>query len=137
MILAGRYTLLEQGGLIDLFPLAKKKNIGIILAGVFNSGILIKGLSKDSTYDYAKIPNHVIEKYNSINKVCNDYKIPIAAAAVQFSNAHSAVSTLLLGMDYPEQIQENLNLLNFKIDKEFWITLLEKNLINSDSPIPE
>ena len=94
---------------------AKKQNIGIILAGVFNSGLLIKGVTKDSTYDYAKIPNHIIEKYNEINEVCNDFNVPIAAAAIQFSNAHSAISTLLLGMDYPEQVQENLNLFNFKI----------------------
>ena len=137
MILAGRYTLLEQGGLTEFLPLAKKKNIGIILAGVFNSGVLIKGVTKDSTYDYAKIPNHIIEKYNAINEVCNDFNVPIAAAAIQFSNAHSAVSTLLLGMDYPEQVQENLNLFNFKIEKEFWLTLLEKKLIDPESPIPE
>ena len=137
MILAGRYTLLEQGGLTEFLPLAKKKNIGIILAGVFNSGVLIKGVTKDSTYDYAKIPNHIIEKYNAINEVCNDFNVPIAAAAIQFSNAHSAVSTLLLGMDYPEQVQENLNLFNFKIEKEFWLMLLEKKLIDPESPIPE
>ena len=137
MILAGRYTLLEQGGLTEFLPLAKKKNIGIILAGVFNSGVLIKGVTKDSTYDYAKIPNHIIEKYNAINEVCNDFNVPIAAAAIQFSNAHSAISTLLLGMDYPEQVQENLNLFNFKIEKEFWLTLLEKKLIDPESPIPE
>ena len=110
---------------------------GIILAGVFNSGVLIKGVTKDSTYDYAKIPNHIIEKYNAINEVCNDFNVPIAAAAIQFSNAHSAISTLLLGMDYPEQVQENLNLFNFKIEKEFWLTLLEKKLIDPESPIPE
>ena len=94
-------------------------------------------MTKDSTYDYAKIPNHIIEKYNAINEVCNDFNVPIAAAAIQFSNAHSAVSTLLLGMDYPEQVQENLNLFNFKIEKEFWLTLLEKKLIDPESPIPE
>ena len=32
MILAGRYTLLEQGALDVFFPLALKKNIGIIFS---------------------------------------------------------------------------------------------------------
>ena len=136
MILAGRYTLLEQGGLNTFFPLATKKNIGIILAGVFNSGILVKGVGESSTYDYGKIPPHIIEKYNSIKKVCDDYEVPIAAAAIQFCAAHDAVNTLLLGMDYPEQIDENLNLFNYEIPKDFWKKLLEKNLIDPASPIP-
>ncbi len=63
MVLAGRYTLLEQGALDVFFPLALKKKIGIILAGVFNSGILIKGVGPNSTYDYSKIPDYIAKKY--------------------------------------------------------------------------
>ena len=137
MILAGRYTLLEQGGLNDFFPLAIEKNIGVILAGVFNSGILAKGVNASSTYDYAKIPEHVADKYFKIEKVCNEFNIPVAAAALQFCNANKAVSTMILGMDRPAQIQENIDYLNYKIDKEFWIKLIKENLIDPNSPIPK
>ncbi|MDC0057481.1 aldo/keto reductase [Alphaproteobacteria bacterium] len=137
MILAGRYTLLEQGALDVFFPIAKKKNIGIILAGVFNSGILIKGVSNHSTYDYQKIPEHIAKKYFQIDKTCKEYNVPIGAAALQFCNAHEVVSTMILGMDHPNQVKENIDLFNYKINKEFWYKLIENKLINPNSPVPD
>ena len=136
MILAGRYTLLEQEPLDVFFPLALKKNIGIILAGVFNSGILIKGVGNNSTYDYKKIPDDIAKKYFKIDMICKEFNIPIGAAALQFSNAHTVVSTMILGMDQPSQININIDLFNYKIDKEFWYKLIKENLIDSRSPIP-
>ena len=136
MILAGRYTLLEQEPLDVFFPLALKKNIGIILAGVFNSGILIKGVGNNSTYDYKKIPDDIAKKYFAIDKICKEFAIPIGAAALQFCNAHSVVSTMILGMDQPSQINKNIDLFNYKIDKEFWYKLIKEKLIDSRSPIP-
>jgi len=137
MILAGRYTLLEQEGLENFFPMALKKNIGIILAGVFNSGILAKGIKSNSTYDYGKIPSHIAEKYIKIDKVCKEFNIPIAAAALQFCNANEAVSTMILGMDRPIQINENIDLFNYKINPEFWQKLIKENLIDPLSPVPK
>ena len=136
MILAGRYTLLEQGGLEDFFSLALKKKIGVILAGVFNSGILAKGIGPNSTYDYEKIPNHIAEKYFKIDKICKEFDVPMAAAALQFCNANEAVSTMILGMDRPSQIEDNINYFNYKIDKEFWLKLVKENLVDPNSPIP-
>ena len=48
MLLAGRYTLLDQTALDEFFQL-QKNNIGIILGGVFNSGILAKGIGDQVT----------------------------------------------------------------------------------------
>ena len=135
MILAGRYTLLEQSGLEDFFPLAIKKNIGVILAGVYNSGILAKGIS--STYDYGKIPSHILDKYLKIEKVCKEFNLPIQSAALQFCNSHPAVCTMILGMDRPKQVNENIKYLNYKINNDFWLKLLEEGLIDSRSPIPK
>ena len=135
MILAGRYTLLEQSGLSDFFPLAIKKNIGVILAGVYNSGILAKGVNSNTTYDYGEIPSQVADKYFKIEKICLDFKIPIQAAALQFCNSNPAVSTMILGMDRPIQINQNLEFLNFKINNDFWLQLIEEGLIDSHSPI--
>jgi len=136
MVLAGRYTLLEQGALDSFFPIASKKNIGIILAGVFNSGILIKGINKNSTYDYAKIPDKIKSKYFEIDKICKEFNVPIAAAALQFCNANDLISTMILGMDRPTQVSQNIDFLNIKIEKEFWNKLKVNNLIDKRSPTP-
>lgn len=136
MIVANRYTLLEQKALYDFFPIAKEKNISVLLAGVYNSGILIKGLKKNVTYEYAPIPIKIKTKYLEIEKICNEFNIPISAAALQFSYAPEVVSTLILGMDKPFQVQNNYDLLKIPIDKEFWSILKRKKLINENSPTP-
>ena len=136
MVLAGRYTLLEQGALNDFFPVAEKKNIGIILAGIFNSGVLVKGISTEATYDYGKIPVPIKEKYLAIKKICIEFQIPIAAAALQFSYANPLISTMILGMDKPDHVKQNHELLNFSIDKEFWQTLKESRLLDPRSVTP-
>ena len=134
MVLAGRYSLLEQGALNDFFPIAEKQNLGVILAGVFNSGILAKGINDESTYDYGNIPPHIKEKFIAINQVCKEFNIPIAAAALQFCYFNNTISTMILGMDRPHQVKENINLLNLPIDPTFWEALKNKNLIDERSP---
>jgi len=136
MVMAGRYTLLEQGAIDSFFPIAEKQNIGIILAGVFNSGILVKGVNENSTYDYGKIPEKIKKRYFEIDKICQEFNIPIAAAALQFCNANDLISTMIIGMDRPIHVQQNLDFLDFKIEKEFWEKLKKNNLIDERSPTP-
>ena len=115
MLLAGRYSLLDQNALNDFFPIAEKNNIGIILAGVFNSGILAKGIGDNITYNYDKIPNHIREKYIIVSEVCERYNVPVPAAALQFSYANKLISSMILGMDRVEQIKQNISFFNHSI----------------------
>lgn len=43
MLLAGRYTLLEQGGFEEFLPEGMKRTVSVILGGPYNSGILSGG----------------------------------------------------------------------------------------------
>src|SRR4029077_10663197 len=52
-MMAGRYTLIDQTGLTEFLPLALEKNMGVMLAGVFNSGILATGAVAHAKFDYA------------------------------------------------------------------------------------
>ena len=54
-LLAGRYTLLEQGALDELLPLCQQKHISVIIGGVYNSGILADP-SPGATFDYDPAP---------------------------------------------------------------------------------
>ncbi len=130
MVLAGRYSLLDQNALNDFFPIAEKNNIGIILAGIFNSGILAKGVGNDITYFYDKIPEDVKKKYLKIAKICENYNVPVPAAAIQFSYSNKLISSMILGMDKPEQIQQNIDFLNYNIPQELWDDLLKNNLVD-------
>ena len=130
MLLAGRYTLLDQTALDEFFPIAKKNNIGIILGGVFNSGILAKGIGDQVTYRYDKIPSDIKEKYKSISKICLKYDVPVPAAALQFSYSNKLISSMILGIDKIEQMQQNLENFNYHIPKELWNDLIKEKLLD-------
>ena len=137
MVLAGRYSLLEhESALNDFFPIVDKKNIGIILAGVFNSGILAKGIGDNITYNYDKIPNHIREKYIILSEVCERYNVPVPAAALQFSYANKLISSMILGMDRVEQIKQNISFFNHSIPEDLWKELIEKKIIDERCPTP-
>ena len=135
MLLAGRYTLLDQTAVNEFFPIAKKNNIGIILGGVFNSGILAKGIGEQVTYRYDKIPIDIKEKYKRISKICSEYDVPVPAAALQFSYSNKLISSMILGIDRTEQIQQNFENLNFSIPKELWDKLIKEKIIDERSMI--
>ena len=124
VLLAGRYTLLDKSAEKKFLQTAYDKNVGVMLGGVFNSGILAKGF-KNSTYFYKKIPNEIKVKYKLINEICQKNSVPIQAAAIQFCLRNKAVTSLILGIDEIHQIRSNLKFLNFKINHEFWNELAQ------------
>ena len=136
MIIAGRYSLLDhQSALDDFFPIVEKNNIGIMLAGVFNSGILAKGIGDNSTYFYEKIPQHIKEKYIIIATVCDKYNVPVPAAAIQFCYANKLISSMILGMDRLEQIKQNIFYLNYFIPSDLWSDLINEEIIDERCPV--
>jgi D-threo-aldose 1-dehydrogenase len=136
MIIAGRYSLLDhQSALDDFFPIVEKNNIGIMLAGIFNSGILAKGIGGNSTYFYEKIPQHIKEKYMIIETVCDKYNVPVPAAALQFCYTNKLISSMILGMDRLAQIKQNISYLEHSIPSELWRELIDKKIIDERCPV--
>jgi aryl-alcohol dehydrogenase-like predicted oxidoreductase len=61
VMLAGRYTLLEQDALDDLLPLCTERGVGVIAAGIFNSGLLARAEPQSqATYNYEQAPPELI-----------------------------------------------------------------------------
>ena len=137
ILLAGRYTLIDQSALDDCLPIAEEKNIGIILGGVFNSGILAKGIGDNITYFYDKIPDSIKIKYNEILSICNRYNVSVSAAALQFCYANKQVASLVIGMDREDQIDNNISNLNIKIPNDFWYELINANIIDERCVLPK
>ncbi len=136
ILLAGRYTLLDQSALEDFIPIAEEKNIGIILAGVFNSGILAKGIGDNVTFFYDKIPENIKVKYNKILKICERYNVSVPAVALQFCYANKQVSSLIIGMDRAEQIDNNISNLDVKIPNDLWTELKNLKIIDERCVLP-
>ncbi|MFO1033259.1 MAG: aldo/keto reductase [Hyphomicrobiales bacterium] len=91
-LLAGRYTLLEQAPLRDLFPACAKRGIDMVIGGPFNSGILAGG----TTFDYGDIPLAVRTKVKAIASICLHHNVELPAAALQFCRAHPQVKSTIL-----------------------------------------
>jgi len=137
ILLAGRYTLLEQEPLNDLLPLCIERNISIIAGGVLNSGILATGAVKEAKYNYGPAPTEVLEKVVKIEKYCKKYNVPLPAAAMQFVAAHPAVVNVCIGARNMTQWRSNFEYLNYSIPAAFWSDLRKNGLIREDAPIPK
>ena len=95
-MMAGRYTLIDQTGLAEFLPLALEKNMGVMLAGVFNSGILATGSGTGAKFDYTDAPKAVVDKVKAIEEICKKHKVTLRQAAIQFALGHPAVVSVVL-----------------------------------------
>jgi D-threo-aldose 1-dehydrogenase len=137
MLLAGRYSLLEQPALEVFLPLALQKGIGVMLGGVFNSGILATGAVNGARYNYAAAPADVVEKVKLIETVCARHAVPLAHAALLFPLGHPAVSSVVLGAVSPAEVERNLQALDTVIPPALWAELKSAGLLAAHAPTPE
>lgn len=133
MLLAGRYTLLDHElALQRLMPTAASRNIGIIVGGPYNSGVLAGG----DHFEYQKAPPAIVARVQRINSIADRHAVPVKAAALQFVLAHPAVVTVIPGASRPERIAEDYAALNTTIPEDFWCEMREANLISPLAPLP-
>jgi D-threo-aldose 1-dehydrogenase len=135
VLLAGRYTVLEQDALDELLPLALDKQFSIIAGGVFNSGVMADP-SAAANYNYVQAPLEVIERARQIHDVCSRHGVDPKAAALQFPLAHPAVATVITGARTPAEIDMNVRLMSTPIPPELWDDLRRSGLLRDDAPAP-
>lgn len=129
VMLAGRYTLLEQPALADLLPLCVEKGVGVVNVGVYNSGLLANPeVSEDAHYNYAKAPTEIVQRARDLATVCKKYGVDLPTAALQFSLRHPAVH-VVVGASGPDQIRQNIDRAATVIPAELWQELTSRGLI--------
>ncbi|MFI5010945.1 MAG: aldo/keto reductase [Hyphomicrobiales bacterium] len=137
MLLAGRYSLLEQGALDSFMPLAERKGIGLMLGGVFNSGILATGAVPGARYNYRPAPPEILEKVARIEAVCRAHGVNLADAALRFPLGHAAVASVVLGAVTPREVQRNVASLATPFPASLWSDLKAEGLLRLDAPTPD
>jgi D-threo-aldose 1-dehydrogenase len=135
-LLAGRYTLLDQEALDTFLPLCIARDVGVILGGPFNSGILATGPVAGAHYNYAPAPDAILERTRRIEAVCTAHDTPLIAAALQFVFGHPAIRTVIPGAVSAAEVRANVALLDRPIPSALWSDLVAENLIRSDSSLP-
>ncbi|WP_193142920.1 MULTISPECIES: aldo/keto reductase [unclassified Meridianimarinicoccus] len=136
-LLAGRYTLLEQAALDSFLPLCVKRDVGIILGGPYNSGILATGAVPGAKYNYAEAPPEILDRVARIDAVCAAHDTPLIAAALQFVLGHPAVRTVVPGATSAAEVSQNVALLERAIPPALWTDLRSEGLIRPDAPLPQ
>ena len=137
LMLAGRYTLLEQGALDDLLPLCERRGVRIVAAGVFNSGLLARDVPPDDAhYDYAAAPGELVARARRIAAVCGRHGVTLPAAALAFPLAHPAVASVCVGARSAAQVERNAALFAARIPAGLWAELRAEGLLREDAPAP-
>jgi D-threo-aldose 1-dehydrogenase len=135
-MLAGRYTLLEQGGLDTFLPRAHAAGVSVLLAAPFNSGILVTGVVDGATYNYLPAPDDVLERVRGIERVCAAHGVPLAAAALKFVLGHPAVATVIPGSRSRAEAEQNAAWASAPIPPALWSDLKAEGLLRVDAPVP-
>jgi D-threo-aldose 1-dehydrogenase len=135
-LLAGRYTLLEQGALEPFLGECVRRQVGVIVGGPFNSGVLVSGPVPGALYNYAPADTAVLERATHLKQACDEFNVPLAAAALQFPLAHPAVVACIPGARDAAEVQQLLAWLAQRIPPALWTTLRERGLVDAAAPLP-
>lgn len=134
-LLAGRYTLLEQGSL-EFLNLCHSLGIGILLGGVFNTGILATGAVADAKHNYRSASPEILQRTAAIEADCAAHGVALNAAAMHFAKAHPAVATLVIGMATVDEVRWNVAALHAAIPAAFWADLRARGAVDPKAPLP-
>ena len=136
MLLAGRYTLLEQGALHEFLPECVKRGVSVILGGPYNSGILTGGVKPGATHDYTPAAAPLIEKAQKIEAICRRHGVELGAAALQFPLFHPAFCSVIPGALSAREVAQNIERMQIKIPADLWSELKREKLLEADAPTP-
>ena len=132
VMLAGRFTLLDQGALDDLLPIALERGVGVVAAGVYNSGLLGRAVVPDDAhYEYQAAPAELLARARAIAELCGAPGVTLPDAAVQFPLRHPAVVSAVLGARNGEQMQGGLDRDSAPIPDALWSDLEAAGFIPS------
>ncbi|MFF4169386.1 aldo/keto reductase [Streptomyces sp. NPDC001744] len=135
VLLAGRYTLLDQSGLSELLPAALDRGVSVVAGGVFNSGLLADP-RPGSPYDYAAAPPETLRRAVRLQEICRRHGVPLRAAAVRFPLAHPAVAGVLLGLRGAAEASDAADLLDLDVPAALWDELRREGHLPGHAPVP-
>lgn len=128
VLIAGRYSLLDQSAIDTLFPVCLPRGVTVTVGGVFNSGILA---NRGGTFDYQPAPPDVRDRVRHLRRVCDSFGIELATAALAFPATHPAVDSVLFGARSASEVAENANRMAEAIDPDLWDVLSDAGLLDA------
>jgi D-threo-aldose 1-dehydrogenase len=132
LMVAGRYTLLEQPAAVELLPECRARGIGVVVAGAYNSGLLATSEpGAGARYEYGPAPAEMIARARRLAAVCAEHGVELPVAALQFPLREPAVRSVALGATAPEHVRENVRRVTAPVPDELWAHLAAEGLAPS------
>jgi D-threo-aldose 1-dehydrogenase len=136
ILLAGRYTLLEQSALPEFMPLCTERGVKLTIGGPYNSGILARDLDQPVAFDYQRAPEHLVDKAKALKAVCQRHGVELRAAALQFIFGHEAVISTVPGAATVAELEDNVRVMQADIPPALWDELKGEGLLPDNAPTP-
>ena len=135
VLMAGRYSLLDQGALVELLPACAERGVAVVIGGVFNSGLLADP-RPGANFDYAPAPPELVGRAGRLHAVCARHGVPLRAAALAFPFGHPAVTSVLVGARSAAEVQDAVAMLGRPVPAELWTELVAEGLLPGHVPTP-
>ena len=126
-----RYSLLNRSA-APLLDLAARRGLAVINAAPYGSGILAKGPDAYARYAYQDASADLVERARRMAAICQEYGVPLAAAALQFSLRDPRITSTVVGMSRAERIAQTLELARHPIPDAIWPQLDEVGFATDD-----
>jgi D-threo-aldose 1-dehydrogenase len=136
VLLAGRYSLLDQSALDALLPACLEREVGVVIGGALNSGLLANP-RPGARYDYGEAPAELIDRAAKMNEVCSRHGVSLVAAALQFPLGHPAVASVLVGARSEREVDQNAGAFNTPVPRQVWEELRASGLLADGIPVPD
>jgi D-threo-aldose 1-dehydrogenase len=119
---AGRHTLLEQAD--ELVDTAADRGVGVVVAGVYNSGLLARPRPKGRPmYNYAPAPDELVARVHALADVAEAHGVTLPDAAIAFPLRHPAVVSVVVGAAGPGQVDDAVDRHGREIPADLWADL--------------
>lgn len=135
VLVAGRYTLLDQSALEDLLPACLERDVGVVVGGAFNSGLLADP-SAQAHFDYGPAPPDLVRRALDMQAVCEAHGVALAAAALQFPLGHPAVASVVVGARSVSEVEDNARAFTTPVPDDVWAQLRSAGLLDDGIPVP-
>ena len=130
VMVAGRWTLLDQSAAEDLLPAASQRGVRVVAAGIYNSGLLSEPtVSDDAHFDYREAPVQIVERARRIAAACERHGVTLPEAAVQFPFRHPAVASVVVGTRTAAHVSSLVTRSTAPVPDELWTDLVDDGLV--------
>jgi D-threo-aldose 1-dehydrogenase len=130
VMVAGRYTLLDQSAADDLLPLTLDRGVAVVAAAVYNSGLLaLDRPASGASFDYREASPDVLARARDLAEICERHGVSLPEAAIAFPLRHPAVHSVVVGIRSAAQATATIERFEADIPDDLWRELAEWGLI--------